>query len=100
MPDEFDEAIKALAHPVRRQILQWLKQPQEHFPDQQHALEAGVCAGQIHQKTALSCSSASAHLAMLQKVGLLHCQKVGQWHFYSRNEAAIENLLQQMHNEI
>ncbi|VUD67372.1 hypothetical protein TDB9533_03760 [Thalassocella blandensis] len=100
MPNEFDEAIKALAHPLRRQILQWLKQPDQHFPDQYHSFDAGVCAGQIHQKSKLSGSSASAHLALLHKVGLLNCQKIGQWHFYSRNENAIENLLKQMRDEI
>ena len=100
MADAFDEAIKALAHPLRRQMLQWLKQPQDNFPEQTHSLDAGVCAGQIRQKSGLSGSSASAHLAQLQQVGLVNCQKVGQWHFYSRNEAAIAALLKQMGNEI
>ena len=100
MPDAFDEAIKALAHPLRRQILQWLKQPHENFPEQYHSLDAGVCAGQIHQKTELSCSSASAHLALLQKAGLVNRQKVGQWHFYSRDELAIAALLKQIGKEI
>lgn len=100
MPDAFDEAIKALAHPLRRQILLWLKQPKDNFPEQVHSLDAGVCAGQIHQKSGLSCSTASAHLAQLQKVGLVNCRKVGQWHFYSRNEAAIAALLKQIGHEI
>lgn len=100
MPDDFDEAIKALAHPLRREILRWLKAPDEHFDAQHHSLESGVCAGQIHQKAGLSCSSVSAHLAQLQKAGLLNCQKIGQWHFYSRNEVAISELLQRMGNEI
>jgi ArsR family transcriptional regulator len=32
--DDLDVLIKALAHPIRRQILSWLKQPAVHFPDQ------------------------------------------------------------------
>ena len=100
MPDSIDDIIKALAHPVRRQILQWLKQPEDYFPDQHHPFSAGVCAGQIHQKTGLSGSSASAHLALLQQAGLIRCQKVGQWHFYSRDEDAIHRFLQQINQEI
>ena len=35
---DLDEIIKALAHPVRREILQWLKEPEKHFADQEHPL--------------------------------------------------------------
>lgn len=73
MPDDLDDIIKALAHPLRREILRWLKQPERYFPDQQHSLELGVCAGQIDQRA-----------------GLVTSRKVGQWHFFQRNEAAIE----------
>jgi DNA-binding transcriptional ArsR family regulator len=100
MPESLDDTIKALAHPLRRQILQWLKDPETHFPDQYHPFTAGVCAGQIHQKTGLSGSSASAHLALLQKAGLIQCQKIGQWHFLSRNETAIGAFLKQIDKEI
>lgn len=100
MPDDFDEAIKALAHPMRRQILQWLKEPKKHFPEQYHSLDDGVCAGQIHQKSELSGSTASAHLAVLHKANLVHRKKVGQWHFFSRNERAITALLKQIGREI
>ncbi|HEY7772007.1 MAG TPA: metalloregulator ArsR/SmtB family transcription factor [Marinagarivorans sp.] len=100
MPDDFDEAIKALAHPMRRQILQWLKDPQANFPEQHHSLDDGVCAGQIHQKSELSGSTASAHLAVLHKAGLVHRKKVGQWHFFSRNEQAITALLSDIRNQI
>ena len=37
MPLDLDEIIKALAHPVRREILNWLKDPQACFPDQHHS---------------------------------------------------------------
>ncbi|PHX40016.1 hypothetical protein AO263_11415 [Pseudomonas sp. NZIPFR-PS5] len=46
---DIDEIIKALAHPVRRQILDWLKDPVATFPDQRHTIDGGVCAyGQWH----------------------------------------------------
>ena len=53
MPDDFDDIIKALAHPLRRDILRWLKEPQRYFAAQHHSLENGVCAGQIDQRAGL-----------------------------------------------
>ncbi len=76
MPDDFDDIIKALAHPLRRDILRWLKEPQRYFSEQHHSLENGVCAGQIDQRAGLSQSTVSAHLATLQKAGLITSQKV------------------------
>ena len=89
MPIDLDEIIKALAHPVRREILVWLKDPLSCFPDQTHSTENGVCAGQIDQRTGLSQSTVSAHLATLQRAGLITSKKVGQWSFFKRNEAVI-----------
>lgn len=100
MPDEFDDIIKALAHPLRREILQWLKEPQQYFPAQHHSLENGVCAGQIDQRAGLSQSTVSAHLAILQRAGLVTNRKVGQWHFFKRNELAIEAFLAHLKNEL
>ncbi|MCQ4312056.1 helix-turn-helix transcriptional regulator [Stutzerimonas sp. VN223-3] len=93
MPDELDDIIKALAHPLRRDILQWLKEPERYFSEQHHSLENGVCAGQIDQRAGLSQSTVSAHLATLQRAGLITNRKVGQWHFFKRNEQAIQNFL-------
>lgn len=92
----FDDLIKAIAHPVRRDILHWLKDPQTQFPEQYHNHEHGVCAGQIDQRCGLSQSTVSAHLATLQRAGLISSQKVGQWHFFKRDEAAIRQFLEQL----
>ncbi|MGL4316752.1 MAG: ArsR/SmtB family transcription factor [Pseudomonas sp.] len=89
---DFDEIIKALAHPVRREILQWLKEPEKHFADQEHPLEFGVCAGKF-ERCGLSQSSVSAHLATLQRAGLIDSRKIGQWSFFSRNEEVIQAFL-------
>nr|WP_283742766.1 ArsR family transcriptional regulator [Sideroxydans sp. CL21] len=70
VPD-IDEIIKALAHPVRREILGWLKDPQKSFPAQEHSFELGVCAGKVFEKANLSQSTISAHLATLQRAGLI-----------------------------
>lgn len=90
MTIDLDEIMKALAHPVRRQILLWLKDPLVCFPDQAHSNEHGVCAGQIDQRAGLSQSTVSAHLATLQRAGLITSKKVGQWHFFKRNEEVIQ----------
>lgn len=100
MPIDIDEVIKALAHPVRRNILHWLKTPEEYFADQEHPLEIGVCAGKIDQRTGLSQSTVSAHLATLQRAGLVTSKKVGQWHFFKRNEDAIQDFLRHISHEL
>ncbi|KHK62618.1 MULTISPECIES: ArsR/SmtB family transcription factor [Pseudomonas] len=100
MPLDLDEIIKALAHPVRRDILNWLKDPKVQFPEQLHNHEFGICAGQIDQRCGLSQSTVSAHLAVLQRAGLITSQKVGQWHFFKRNEDVIQQFLQQMSQEL
>jgi DNA-binding transcriptional ArsR family regulator len=97
---DIDEIIKALAHPVRRQILEWLKNPQKSFSKQIHSIELGVCAGKIYEKANLSQSTISAHLATLQRAGLITPQKVGQWIFYSRNEALIDKFLERIKSEL
>ncbi|EJN39969.1 MULTISPECIES: helix-turn-helix transcriptional regulator [unclassified Pseudomonas] len=96
MPIDLDEIIKALAHPVRREILHWLKDPAAQFPDQHHSTAQGVCAGQIDQRCGLSQSTVSAHLATLQRAGLISSQKIGQWHFFKRNEATVQAFLEQL----
>ena len=100
LPPDTDDLIKALAHPVRRDILHWLKTPQRSFPGQQHSFELGVCAGQIFERSGLSQSTVSNHLAILQRAGLVVARKVGQWIFYSRNEPLIAEFLRRMQRDL
>lgn len=93
---DIDAIHKALANPVRRQILQWLKEPQLHFAQQDHPLDFGVCAGLIDRKLGLSQSTVSAHLASLQKARLISARKIGQWSFFKRNEDTIQAFLDHM----
>jgi ArsR family transcriptional regulator len=89
----FDEALKALANPVRRKILSGLKTPETNFPGQEHPYALGVCAQRIEAACGLSQSTVSAHLAVLHQAGLLTSHKIGQWVFYRRDEAAIATFL-------
>lgn len=93
---DLDEVFKALAHPVRRQILAWLKAPEEHFAPQLLPLDNGVCAGRIFDRTGLSQSTVSAHLACLQRAGLVSTTRIGQWIFYKRNAAVIAAFQRQL----
>ncbi|MBC7452832.1 MAG: helix-turn-helix transcriptional regulator [Massilia sp.] len=95
-----DAIHKALANPVRRQILGWLKEPQAHFAQQEHPLDMGVCAGLIDAHTGLSQSTVSAHLAALQKAELITSHRVGQWIFYKRNEETVQAFLAHMQHEL
>jgi DNA-binding transcriptional ArsR family regulator len=99
-PLDIDAIHKALANPVRRQILQWLKEPELHFAEQVYPLHNGVCAGLIDQRAGLSQSTVSAHLAVLQKAGLVRIKRVGQWSFFKRDEEAIAAFLAQLHGDL
>ncbi|MGI4845323.1 MAG: ArsR/SmtB family transcription factor [Janthinobacterium lividum] len=95
---DIDAIHKALANPVRRQILQWLKDPHQHFAEQEHPLDMGVCCKLIDQRTGLSQSTVSAHLATLHKAGLVSTRRVGQFIFFQRNEEVIQAFLDQLND--
>jgi ArsR family transcriptional regulator len=89
---DFDASIRAIAHPVRREILLWLKTPQLNFPEQEYGQELGVCVGQITGRCNLSKSTVSAHLNALKTADLVSLHRAGTVHFYRRNEEAIQSL--------
>ncbi len=88
VPDR-DAILKALGHPVRREMLAALKDPAAHFSTQAHPLEMGVCAGSF-EKCGLSQSTVSAHLSVLSDAGLVTSRKVGPYVFYARDEKMID----------
>lgn len=94
-----DDILKALSNPARMEILRMLKVPENHFGTQEHPLEMGVCAGQF-ERCGLSQSTVSAHLATLQRAGLISSRRVGQWVFYKRNEDTIAAFLSHMSSTI
>jgi DNA-binding transcriptional ArsR family regulator len=93
-----DAIHKALANPTRREILAWLKNPADYFSAQEYPLDLGVCAGLIDQQAGLSQSTISAHLATLQRAGLITSRRVGQWVFFKRDETVISQFLAQLNN--
>ncbi|MBP2548908.1 ArsR family transcriptional regulator [Neorhizobium galegae] len=83
------EILKALSHPARVEFLEWMREPETHFSSQAHPLDMGICANQFEKRCGLSQSTVSAHLATLEKAGLVKITKVGQWTFYQRDEDMI-----------
>jgi DNA-binding transcriptional ArsR family regulator len=99
-PIDIDAIHKALANPARRVILAKLREPEKYFPDQQLSHEHGVCAGKIDACCELSQSTVSAHLAALQRAGLITSKRVGQWVFFTRNEAVIQAFLEYLNADL
>lgn len=93
--------FKALSNKTRLQILNWLKDPELHFPEQkENGFENGVCVGQIHQKAGLTQSTVSEYLTSLQRAGLVTSTRAGQWTYYKRNEETFAALSQLIQSEI
>lgn len=92
--------FKALSNKSRLDILQWLKEPEKHFPLQEDGFVSGVCVGQIQKKAGLTQSTVSEYLSILQRAGLIESSRVGQWTYYKRNKQAILALTALIENEL
>ena len=84
-------ALRALANQRRLQILDWLKQPREHFQPQVDGdlVRDGVCAALIADKLGVSQPALSEHMRILVDAGLVRAKRIKQWTFYKRDEARI-----------
>ncbi len=87
-------ALRALANGKRLQILEWLKDPRAHFPRQVDGdlVKDGVCGLFIADKLRISQPTASEHLRVLARAGLVRGKRIKQWTFYKRDEAAIAQI--------
>jgi DNA-binding transcriptional ArsR family regulator len=88
-----DKIHRVLASQVRRNILNWLKDPAASFPGAEVVCSGGVPIGMIQARTRLSQSTVSAHLSALIDAGLLKSHRVGQWAFISRDEGNIRQVV-------
>lgn len=89
--------LKALANEKRFKILQWLKEPEEHFISSHCDVEKdGVCVGLIEEKTGLSQSTVSQYLLQLHQAGLVIMERRGQWTFCKLNREAIEAFIEEL----
>ena len=89
-----DAGLRALANDRRLQILEWLKDPRAHFRPQVDGdlVRDGVCGLLIAEKLKVSQPTASEHLKVLARAGLIRSKRLKQWTFYRRDEARIREL--------
>ena len=87
-------ALRALANDRRLQILEWLRDPESHFPRQEYGdlVRDGVCGVFIARKLGLSQPTASEHLRVLVQAGLLRSKRIKQWTFYRRDDARLREV--------
>jgi DNA-binding transcriptional ArsR family regulator len=85
------DALRAVANGRRLQILEWLKDPEAHFPPQRDGdlVKDGVCGVLIAAKLEVSQPTVSEHLKVLAQAGLIRPKRIKQWTFYKRDEKAI-----------
>ena len=86
--------VRALAHRSRRDVLGWLAEPDRHFAHQESGPpgEVGVCVTLIAERLGTSQPTASRHLELLRRAGLVTARRDGRWTFHARDEAAIDAL--------
>jgi|SRR5215813_4788554 len=89
-----EQAIRALANGRRLQILEWLKDPEAHFPQQVDGdlVKDGVCLAFIAEKLGVSQPTATEHMKVLSQAGLVRPKRIKQWTFYKRDETRIKEV--------
>ncbi|HEY6400628.1 MAG TPA: metalloregulator ArsR/SmtB family transcription factor [Blastocatellia bacterium] len=89
-----EQAIKALANERRLQILEWLKDPEAHFPPQVDGdlVKDGVCLVFIAEKLGVSQPTATEHMKVLSHAGFVRSKRIKQWTFYKRDETRIREI--------
>ena len=72
--------MKALADPIRREILEQLK-------------SGRLSAGEIAEKFPVSGAAVSKHLAVLKEAGLIRDAREGKFIFYELNTSVLEEVM-------
>jgi DNA-binding transcriptional ArsR family regulator len=85
------DLLRALANEKRLLVLEWLRDPERHFPPQRDGdlVDDGVCSLFIAEKLGVSQPTCGEHLKVLARAGLVRGTKIKQWVFYRRDEARI-----------
>lgn len=96
------EVFKALSNESRLQILEWLKEPYDHFKPHEgiDMKEIGVCVSQFTEKLSMTQSTASQYLSILQRAGLIKTKRIGKFTYYQRDEEAIRSLADFLKREL
>ena len=96
MQEQLLAFLEALACDKRLLVLDWLRDPEKHFPPQTDGdlVRDGVCGVLIAEKLGISQSTTSRHMKQLTDAGLVRVKKIKQWTFYSRDEVSIQEMKQ------
>jgi len=91
---QLERMLKAIASERRLQILDWLKDPEAHFPPQEHGDHQvhGACNLFIVDKLGVSQPAGSRHLKVLVDAGLIIATRRKGWTYYRRNEDALAEI--------
>jgi len=92
------ELFRALASEKRLAILSWLRDPVRHFPPQRDGdlVKDGVCVVFIAEKLGVAAPTATRHLQVLARAGLVSSRRIGQWTFYRRAADPMELIEQEL----
>lgn len=97
------EIIKSLSNETRLNILEWLKDPFNHFPEEElseYTPELGVCVSDIAKKAGMSIPTVSDYLKTMLTADILIATRRGQWTYYKRNEKSIQDLSEYIKNRL
>jgi DNA-binding transcriptional ArsR family regulator len=99
---DIEAALRAIANDRRLRILDWLRDPEKHFPPQVAGdlVKDGVCGLLIAKKLRVTQPTASEHLKILQQTGLIRGKRIKQWTFYKRDETQIAKIKQLIMSKI
>jgi DNA-binding transcriptional ArsR family regulator len=96
------QCMQALGNKRRLQILEWLKDPEKHFPPQVDGdlVKDGVCGLLISRKLRVSQPAVTDHLKILLQAGFVTSKRIKKWTFYKRDEKAIRAIKQAMARQV
>lgn len=96
------DVMRAVASEPRLRILAWLKDPEAHFPPQVDGdlVVDGVCSLHIASRLGMTQPSATGHLKILERAGLIRGRRIKQWVFYQRDEEGIAALKRAIEEEL
>ncbi len=94
--------MQALGNKRRLQILEWLKDPERHFPPQVDGdlVKDGVCGLLISRKLKVSQPAVTDHLKILLQTGFVTSKRIKKWTFYKRDEKAIREIKQAVARQV
>ena len=98
--DKLSLALRAVADPTRRKILQQLHTNHVRKSPAKRGAHEGCTASDIEQRIKLAQPTISHHMKILKNAGLVETRKQGTWVRYRRIESALRALRKGMIEEL